>query len=230
MDVAHQPCHTNVHPRGSLKRHTRTVDDAHGARILNSPVETASTLCSRNDCAAKTESIHVGPAPWSPPALILPSNPESTPPPSTPAPLDADFRFFCHSRTRGATTPRFRPPSPSRRPLRGEQLQEVRPDVSGIENALHRTFRTPSAYFRPPTRLNNLVSAFRIPQNPHPKTEKTRKFKSEVVQKRLQRSVNCFSNSRTRDDHFQRREASNPRRGSPLQGRRRGCTLCAPFR
>ena len=147
MDVAYQPCYDNVHPRGSLKRHTRAVDDAHGARFLDIPVETASTLCSRTDCAARTRSIHVGPAPWSPPALILPSNPESTPPTSTPATLGADFRFSYISGTRGATTPGFQASSPPRLPLRGYQPQEVRAAVPDTENASHRLFsrRTPTS-------------------------------------------------------------------------------------
>ena len=153
-----------------------------GTEKLKFVVEAESTLCSRSSHGQPERSIRLGPTSFDPAGLRLASNPESTPPPSTPAPLDADSRFFHRSRTRGATTSRFRPSSPPRRPLRGYQLQEVRPDVSSIENALHRTFRMPSAYFRSPTRPNNPVSAFRIPQNPMTKSVVSSKFRPEVRQ------------------------------------------------
>ena len=84
---------------------------------LNVFAEAAPTICSRSHHGQLVRSIRVGPTLHDQAGPKDASNPESTPPPSTTAPLGADFGFFRRSRTPRATTTRFRPTSPPRHQL-----------------------------------------------------------------------------------------------------------------
>ena len=111
-----------------------------GGANRKSFVEDASTVCSRSHHGQLGSSIRSGPTPSAPEGLRLPPNPESTPPTSTPAPLDADYVFPCISRTRAATASGFRLTSPPRRPLPAQRPQKVRSSVSDNETAFHPFF------------------------------------------------------------------------------------------
>ena len=189
----------------------------------------ASTACSRSCHDQLGSSIRSGPTPSAPEGLRLPPNPESTPPTSTPAPLDADYVFPCISRTRAATASGFRLTSPPRRPLPAQRPQKVRSSVSDDEIAFH-----PSFLANPGT--SGLRRASTTPPAPSPSlktpTRKRLKLKNSDRKWRYSSSKvpSTASNSRTHDDRFQRRGLSDPRRGSPLHGRRRGRTLRCTFR